>query len=139
MRKTTDRAPLGVKAPLLRVSVQLERARQALNRRAILALLAVVTPLLPAQSQADEDIADMVSNVATGASTSQTGFLTIMLMVGVVLVGVSLFGYSRIGKAQGVTAGRCTIGLLVGASLAALGAILNRTQSQVGLSSTTIS
>lgn len=77
------------------------------------------------------------STFGQGAEAVNT-LLTYAKFGGAALFIGGLLGFSRVGKTPNVTARGCFIALLVGAGLFSVGALINSTQSQSGLETTTV-
>ncbi|ECE1029594.1 TPA: DUF6750 family protein [Escherichia coli] len=108
------------------------------QHRLVKVLTALLVPLLPIQAHAATDWAGILSNWANGADSGLTSLLTYAKFGGVALFIGGLLGFSRVGKTPNVTAKGCFIALLVGAALFSVGALINSTQSQSGLETTTV-
>ncbi|WP_089689365.1 DUF6750 family protein [Escherichia coli] len=107
-----------------RISWQLTRQQH----RLVKVLTALLVPLLPIQAHASSDWAAILNSWANGADSGLTSLLTY----------AKFGGFSRVGKTPNVTAKGCFIALLVGAGLFSVGALINSTQSQSGLETTTV-
>ena len=111
----------------------------SLRDRAIAALLLLPATLLPGAAMANGDLADMAKNVSEGAKVGQSSSLDIAQFVGVILFIGGLVGFKKVGKQPGVTLAGCIVSIIVGACLAVIPEVMNRSQRQLGTSATTIS
>lgn len=116
-----------------------DNARYAMRKPLIRVLASLMAFSLPWEARADDDWAGMLNSWAQGASSGTTALLTIAKFAGAAIFIFSLVGFKQVGKNPHITAKGCFIGLLIGAGLFSIGALINRTQSQTGLSTTTVS
>ncbi|EAA5421785.1 TPA: hypothetical protein ISA44_005006 [Escherichia coli] len=108
------------------------------QHRLVKVVTALLVPLLPIQAHASSDWAAILNSWANGADSGLTSLLTYAKFGGAALFIGGLVGFSRVGKTPNVTAKGCVIALLVGAGLFSVGALINSTQSQSGLETTTV-
>jgi glucose uptake protein GlcU len=95
--------------------------------------IAVVAAATPVLAHADNDIADMITNAATGAKTVSKGSLEIAQMLGVLaFIGGLIAMKSRKDNPQ-IKISHIAGALVVGACLVAVPELMKRSQSQIGL------
>lgn len=101
-------------------------------------LLLIPMMLLPKAVLADGDLADMIRSVGDGARSAQSSSLSIGQFIGVILFLGGLIGFKKVGKQGGMGLGACIISVVIGALLAVVPEIMNRSQRQLGVSATSI-
>lgn len=127
-----------ISARLYAVVIAYQLTLISLRERLIQGLCALLTFLLPGIVHADGDIADMLDQAAAGAKRGKTSGLEIGQAIGVFIFIASLLAFKKVGTNPQVTVGRCVLGLVIGALLAVVPEVMNRSQKQMGTSSVTI-
>lgn len=109
-----------------------------MRERFIQWLCALALAVVPCSAFAAGDLADMFDAAAEGAKRGQTSSLVFAQFAGVVIFIVSLLAFKKINTTPQITLARCIGGLFIGALLIAVPELMNRSQKQLGMSTTTI-
>lgn len=110
-----------------------------MRERFIQWLCALALAVVPCSAfAAGGDLADMFDAAAEGAKRGQTSSLVFAQFAGVVIFIVSLLAFKKINTTPQITLARCIGGLFIGALLIAVPELMNRSQKQLGMSTTTI-
>ena len=117
---------------LLSACVRATLFKETITKRVVkgLAVVAAATPVL---AHADSDLADLITNAATGAKTVSKGSLEIAQMLGVLIfIGGLIAMKSRKDNPQ-IKISHIAGAIVVGACLATIPELMKRSQSQIGL------
>lgn len=128
---------MSVKDLVLKASISAYEARRNLHRKIILGLLALA-PTVPGMAFADGDIASMGDDAATGAKDLEKDALYAAEFIGVLfLIGGFIAGKNKKDNPQ-IKTGHIVGSVLFGVLLISASEMVKRSQSQMGLTQTTV-
>lgn len=122
---------------ILKMSVRTDEKRHGLKKKAIGAIVAFAAAN-PVLAHADSDIASMLSDAATGASSGEKSALIIAEFIGVLFVMGGLIQAKNKKDNPQIKTSHIIMAVLFGVFLISTGEIVRRSQSQVGLTNVTV-